>query len=187
MAANLRKPPKKHRRTPKNSATSPKAIARQERKLQALELRRIGYTYRAIGKEMGLNHCTVLQMVVEAIAEIPRESAEAVLRLELARLDEMQSSIYTTAVEGDHNAILTVLRIMERRARLEGIERPAAMNVNAQITGADGAPLIPANLPLVNFIFTDKPLPNEGMTLPSIEGPTEAPKEEKEPGPRGAS
>lgn len=116
--------------------------------------------------------------------EIPRASAEVVLGLELARLDELQSGIYTNAAEGDQNAIQTVLKIMAHRAMLEGITKPVTTNINAQITGADGTPLIPASplLPLVNFIFTDRPLPNEGMAMPAVEPPKEEAKEEEKSG-----
>ncbi len=147
--------------SPANSNTSPRKIARAKKKAEALELREIGHSYEAIAKELGISRTYAFELVDEALSEITREPAERVLQVELKRLDRMQAGVYTAAVEGDQNAIVTNIRLMEHRAKLEKIATPASVAV----TGADGTPLIPTGgitLPLVQFIFSDRPPTKEG-------------------------
>ncbi|MFJ8430480.1 hypothetical protein ACIQ9P_04150 [Kitasatospora sp. NPDC094019] len=67
-----------------------------------------------------------------------RESIEELRALEDARLDRMFLVAYRKAVrDGDLPAIDRALRIMERRARLLGLDRP----IRAEITGGDGGPI----------------------------------------------
>lgn len=44
--------------------------------------------------------------------------------LELLRLDELQSGLWDRAVSGDVKAVNAVLRIIEQRSRLLGLDRP---------------------------------------------------------------
>ena len=51
----------------------------------------------------------------------------------------MQAAVYPDAVQGDHAAITTVLRIQERRAKLAGLDK-----INVEHSGGDG--LMPLSL-----------------------------------------
>jgi DNA-binding CsgD family transcriptional regulator len=124
----------------KNSYTSPKAIHRQKRKAEALALREQGYSFDQIAKHM---HCavgTVHGYVVEALKEIPAETAVEVLRLELQRLDALLSTYYDSGVGGDLAGATMALRLIEARAKLLGLypdkqSAALAVSINGDQTG----------------------------------------------------
>ena len=58
---------------------------------------------------------------------------------ELARLDRMQVGLWPQVIKGNHGAIDRVLRIMERRARLLGLDAATAASIG--VTGRDGKSL----------------------------------------------
>ena len=55
-------------------------------------------------------------------------------QLELDRLDEVQSSFYETAVEGDHKAAEVVFKAMDRRAKLLGLDAPEQKKVETSFS-----------------------------------------------------
>lgn len=100
------------------------AIEREER---ALELRRAGASYREIAKALGCRLETAHKAVQRGIArqiERVQDKAEAVIQLELDRLDRLLRGVWVQAAQGNTQAIDRVLRIMERRAALTGIDKP---------------------------------------------------------------
>ena len=65
--------------------------------------------------------------ITHALAEINRqvsESADELRTLEACRLNELLNALWVRAIGGDEKAIDRVLRIMERRARLLGLDAP---------------------------------------------------------------
>jgi hypothetical protein len=107
--------------------TRPDNIAAQEKCLDALGLRKAGLSYAAIGKEIGVCRQRAYQLVVEAMDAMRAEcaeEAEAVRVIELERLDALWVGNYPAAVSGDSSAINSALKIMERRARLLGLDAP---------------------------------------------------------------
>jgi hypothetical protein len=55
---------------------------------------------------------------------------------ELDRLDRMQVALWPRAMKGDDRAIGTIVRLMERRARLVGIDAP--QRIQAEVVNYDG-------------------------------------------------
>ena len=134
---------------PGTSYTSPNAIKLQQRRATALDYRLQGHAYHRIAKALGCHPSTAHDYVVKALRDIiPREKAEAVLHLEMARLDAMQSAIFTNAASGDIPSIDACLRIIHQRARLLGLypndkhnslhvsvsDRPTAEDTGIQVT-----------------------------------------------------
>jgi hypothetical protein len=117
------------------------AIARAEHIATALELRRIGYTFREIATAMsgpkwdggyGIGRRvpvpTAFRWVRDAIQAIPEEVAQDLRTMELQRLDELQVVLYqnvklAVAAEAPPptGAIEQILRIMDRRAKYLGL------------------------------------------------------------------
>jgi hypothetical protein len=64
------------------------------------------------------------------------EPADEVRKQELDRIDRLQVAVWNRALKGDDKAINTVLRLMERRARLLGLD--AAQRVQAEVVSYDG-------------------------------------------------
>lgn len=72
-----------------------------------------------------------------------REAVAELRELEATRLDALQYGVWDAAVDGVHQVINDVLRIMDRRAKLYGLDAPT------QVGGVEGEPLtvvVDANL-----------------------------------------
>lgn len=119
------------------SDTASKATAAEKRK-QALDLRRAGWSYDDIAAEVGYaNRGSAHRAVKQGIADITRESASELLELELARLDDMFAGLYTAARSGDdHFATDRALKIMDMRARLLGLYDRRADDTTAEVRAA---------------------------------------------------
>lgn len=133
-----RKPAKKKSRG--ESATSPRRIkAVEEKQLQALEYRKMAYTYAQIAEVLGYATAQGAYLAIQsALTRIIREPAEDVLKLELERLDAMFSKPYQAAIGGDLLAVGSCLNIMARKAKLLGLDAPA--KVDTTVANKDGTP-----------------------------------------------
>jgi len=102
-------------------------VRAHERHLQALELRKAGVTYEVIAGQLGYaNASGARKAVVSALKATLREPAAELRELELARLDAMLLPLWRPVQAGDEKAVDRALRIMERRARLLGLDRKTA-------------------------------------------------------------
>lgn len=98
-----------------------------ERRRQALDLRRTGATFRQIADTLGVTQSTAHKYVATEIDRLnaaSREDAERVRTLEADRLDRALLSIWPQVTRGNFGAIDRMIRIMERRARLLGLDAP---------------------------------------------------------------
>jgi hypothetical protein len=111
-------------------------IIDKERK--ALELRRAGVAYDVIAQNLGYTGASGAWTAVQrALKRTLREAgAEQVRDQELDRLDRMQQAVWGRALQGDLPAVGTVLRIMERRAKMLGLDAPVTANI--QVEHLDG-------------------------------------------------
>lgn len=142
-----------------------KSVEVQERRDKALALRRAGATYAQIGMELGCERQVANRLFHEALAAIPKENAEAVLKLELERLDRdlrrcegVLDNLETKAKSGNIQAagalaaiLNSVRRIQERRAKYLGLDAPT----KTEVTGKDGTPLIDMEARVVLFAKLD--------------------------------
>jgi hypothetical protein len=113
-------------------------VRAHERHLRALELRKAGATYETIAGQLGYaNASGARKAVASALKATLREPAEELRTLELARLDAMALALWRRVQDGDEKAVDRVLRIMERRARLLGLDAAA----RTELSGAGGEPL----------------------------------------------
>ena len=102
-----------------------RTIEALERQVKALELRKAGVSYEDIAKALGWAHKSGAFMAVRRqIAMVRREPAEALITLEAERLDKLLMSVWKQAVNGNFGAVDRVLKIMERRAKLLGLDAP---------------------------------------------------------------
>ena len=109
------------------SKTSPRITRAEALRQQALTLRRGGASFQSIANQLGVSKSTAHKAVSTALAALREQNdelAKALQTLEADRLDVLQLGIWTDAARGDLAAIQTVLRIMERRARLLGLDAP---------------------------------------------------------------
>jgi hypothetical protein len=99
----------------------------QTRKVKALELRKAGATYQAIADQLGYaGPHGAHQAVASALKATLREPADELRELELVRLDSALLAIWRRVQGGDDKAIDRLVRIMERRAKMLGLDAPRA-------------------------------------------------------------
>jgi len=102
-----------------------RTVKAHDRHLQALELRKAGATYQAIADQLGYaSPHGAHAAVASALKATLREPAEALRELELVRLDSALLGIWRRVQSGDYKAIDRLVRIMERRAKLLGLDTP---------------------------------------------------------------
>lgn len=109
------------------STSSQRRITAREREAQALELRKGGATLEQIGQALGINRSTAkraLDRALQRLADDHREDAEQVKAVENTRLDALFMAHWPKALAGHGEATDRILRIMERRAKLNGLDGP---------------------------------------------------------------
>jgi transposase-like protein len=98
------------------------ALARA-RKARCVELVTQGRTYQQVAIELGYaNRGSVYAIVKKALDEHTAESVDDLRRLEVARLDELQSALWDRALSGDAKAVGVIVRIISQRSRLLGLD-----------------------------------------------------------------
>lgn len=138
-----------------------------QRDAQAAELRAAGHTYAQIAEQLGYSDKSAAHKAVEKILrETVSEPAEAVRKLELERLDTLWRAVMAVLkrkhltvshgkvihhedepLEDDAPVLQAVdraLRIQERRAKLQGLDSPARVSVDAENLGNEIGALINA-------------------------------------------
>jgi hypothetical protein len=122
------------------SKTSAVRIAAAERAERVFEMRKAGATYDAIVRTVGISKQRAHEIVVSKLAEIRERTAEKVedvRTIELSRLDDALLSIWPQVRQGNHGAIDRMVRMMERRAKLLGLDAPT----RSEMSGPEGAPI----------------------------------------------
>lgn len=98
-----------------------------ERRVKAFDLRKKGKNYREIAKELSVSPATIVLDVKAVMKELQKDQlreAADYKALELDRLETLQAVMWNDAENGDQGAVDRVLRIMERRAKLLGLDAP---------------------------------------------------------------
>lgn len=129
-----------------------KAAELEAKELKVLELRRAGFTFQRIAEEVGYATPSGAQRALERIMtrNVP-QAPEEFRWQELDRLDRMQVALWPRAMKGDDRAIGTIVRLMERRARLVGIDAP--QRIQAEVVNYDGTRDIDGDIErIVNII-----------------------------------
>jgi len=98
----------------------------------ALKLRSLGYSYQAIADQMGCSKPTAYARCQRALAAIPAEAVDEFRRLEGQRLDLLLEKAMDKALSEEKGALFAidrVLAIMDRRAKLMGLDAPIKTEV----------------------------------------------------------
>src|SRR5262245_27003528 len=91
---------------------------------RAFRLRLAGVAPRRIAEELGCTVKQVEELLASMCPAVSPELRERTRQLELARLDELQRAHYAAALAGGATATMVVLKIMERRSRMLGLDVP---------------------------------------------------------------
>lgn len=110
-----------------NAQTTQRKIDALENRRKAVALRRMGMSIQDIADKLGLSKSSVHKTITKAMAEsrAAMECDVAELKaLEVDRCDQLQLAAWPQALKGSTQHIEKVLKIMERRARLLGLDAP---------------------------------------------------------------
>lgn len=101
-------------------------------KMKALEMRRRGLSYPRIAEALGVSLTTAYKYVdyeLTRLAAERRMEGEKVLEIELSRLDRLTAKAMELAVKGSVPHMEIVLKMMDRRAKLLGLNAPTKHEV----------------------------------------------------------
>lgn len=135
----------KKKRITNGGKTNAVSIEAKARAAIALQKRMEGKTFQVIADDPECPYNSAqaaFEAVKRALDAVIREPAEALVRLELDRIDKLWEIHYLNAQAGDVMATAACMRLMERRSRYLGLDAP--VKTKAELTGADGTPLMPA-------------------------------------------
>lgn len=107
--------------------TSAAKVRSMERQVKALELRRSGMSYHEIAAALGIGKSQAQRYVQAGLASAREQVAAEASDLraeEVSRLDGMLRGLWPDARKGHLGAVEKVLKIMERRAKLLGLDAP---------------------------------------------------------------
>jgi predicted transcriptional regulator len=106
--------------------TAPSKVPAAARREKALELRAKGMSIRAIAGKLGVSKSQVqrdIEKELQAAAADRKKIAGHIIDLELAKLDALEKKAWEHITDGELSAIDRVLRSMERRAKLLGLDK----------------------------------------------------------------
>lgn len=107
---------------PRGKPVTPETLLRQA---EVVKLRRGGMTWDMIAQRLGYaDPSGARNAYVAASQRIIAEDVGEIRNLEAERLDMAQAAIWGKVMNGDLQAVQTLIRLMERRSRLLGLDAP---------------------------------------------------------------
>ena len=108
-----------------------------DKEIKVLELRRAGLTWQSIAEETGYaDHTGAYAAYKRAIKRTMQQPADELREQELDRIDRLQLAAWPNAMKGDTKSIMKIVKLMERRARLLGLDTP--IKIEQDITTWNG-------------------------------------------------
>lgn len=141
-----------------------------ERQVKALELRRSGMTYFEIAAALGIGKSQAQRYVQAGLAGAREQVASEASDLraeEVSRLDGMLRGLWTDARKGHLGAVEKVLKIMERRAKLLGLDAPTRIGHGGD---PDAPPIKTDNLHHLTDAELERIITNLSAQLRAIAG-----------------
>ncbi len=140
---------------------------------KCVELRLAGKTYLEIGVEVGHNASFVMKILRRVYHRLTNEGKQDAIHLrglEIARLDALQSNLWARAMKGDLQFVDRVLRIIEQRTSLLGLNSPEVIAFHAQINVQKPADLTDEQLVQIieTFRTTQQLASSQKPLLPSV-------------------
>ena len=110
-----------------------------DKEAECVRLRRAGLTLDEIAIRVGYSSPASVHYALKRINErISREDVEEIRNLESERLDLLQAANWDNAMQGNVPAGALVLRVMERRAKLLGLDMPIRVQQEVTVWNGDG-------------------------------------------------
>ncbi|MBA9005964.1 hypothetical protein [Thermomonospora cellulosilytica] len=133
------------------SASKAQQAATAERRRKAIAMRIAGVDWQSIADQLGYASrgaaCTDVTRALKANRRAEAQEVELLRDIEGQRLDRLQAAYWAPALKGDHRSAEVILRVMAQRARLEGLEAPTRVSVEAQQLGDEILELLGVSRP----------------------------------------
>jgi transposase len=112
-----------------------------DRQTKVAEMRLAGFTsQRAIAQRLGVDKATISRDFKELDAKFQEIAAQVIVRakgLDLERIEALIDAIWAKAENGDTWSIDRIVKLLERKANLLGLDAPK----KTEVTGKDGGPM----------------------------------------------
>jgi len=96
-----------------------------EKERKVVDLRQMGITFEVIAKEVGYASPSGAYHAYErALARYPKETIDRKRELAEARIERLLAGVWTKALRGEIPALMASLKILERQAKLLGLDAP---------------------------------------------------------------
>lgn len=117
------------------SRIKPETITREA---EVLRLRRGGLTFDLIAQQLNFAHASgAHKAYVNACKRIIYSEVEELRSTEMDRLDLAQAAIWNGVLQGQIPSVMALMKIMERRARLLGLDMPTKAQVEVTYYDTD--------------------------------------------------
>jgi len=101
-----------------------------EREAEVLRLRRRGLTFDLIAQELNYSHASgAHKAYVNACKRIIRSDVDEIRSVEMDRLDIAQAAVWNGVLRGETPSVMALVKIMERRAKLLGLDMPTLAKI----------------------------------------------------------
>ena len=108
-----------------------------DKEVRVLELRRMGFTWARIAEQTGYaDHTGAYAAYKRAIKRTQQQPADELREQELDRIDRLQLALWPNAMKGNAQAVSTIIRLMERRSKLLGLDMP--IKIEQEVTTWNG-------------------------------------------------
>lgn len=142
-------------------------ITAEERRQQALELLKDGFTQRQIGTQLGVSRQAVGKMLKRGLAELREENNELLAGLRTLHRERIQTLlrvVWPKVLRGDKEAVVVALQVMRRQAEFDGLDAPTQLEV---IPPEPPVGIDPSLLTTEELIFLDRILQRQQRKVSS--------------------
>lgn len=119
--------------TSRNSTTAPDRVRQAETMIKAAQLRSAGATFREIGETLDIDPTWARTLVLKALEAAKYEAADLMRTQEGQRLDRLMRAHYQKALAGEVRHTAIVLKIIDQRAKLFGLNAPVQVEVSSDV------------------------------------------------------
>jgi predicted transcriptional regulator len=122
-----------HMRTPGRRPLLKKDLNAGLRAAQALELRITGMSQQQIADQLGVNQSSVSRMITKALKQHKAEGVDDLRKIDSQRMEQLHQIAWRYAEKGDMQAAGVITRLLDRRARLFGLDAAGANGEGVQV------------------------------------------------------
>lgn len=95
-----------------------------------------GMSQNEIARTMGINQATVSRAITRTLKARDTANAQAMIDIELARLDAALAAIWPQVLRGALGAVDRFVSISRRRSEITGIDAPAKRSIDGSLSGS---------------------------------------------------